>query len=143
LARFFSSKQARCLQQHIPIRQHKERHVLAQVTDASLAQLDQFGRGLAKAGAHPILNPTIEDLETSPLSGHIGARRHQKTLEATRFVKTDPDDMREGWETRKQRAWNATYCNNEGWRRAIDDGWSVIATITFRAGETVSFVAEC
>jgi hypothetical protein len=66
-----------------------------------------------------------------------------KTLEAKRFLKTDPDDMREGWEARKQRAWNASYCNNKSWREAIDNGWSVIATITFRAGETVSFVAEC
>ena len=66
-----------------------------------------------------------------------------KTLEAKRFLKVDPDDMREGWEVRKQRAWNVTYCNNEGWREAIDGGWSVISTITFRAGETVSFVAEC
>jgi hypothetical protein len=66
-----------------------------------------------------------------------------KTLEAKRFLKAEPDEMREGWEARKQRVWNATYCNNEGWREAIDGGWSVIATITFRAGETVSFVAEC
>jgi hypothetical protein len=66
-----------------------------------------------------------------------------KTLEAKRFLKADPDDMREGWEVRKQRDWNVTYCNNEGWREAIDDGWSVISTITFRTGETVSFVAEC
>ena len=66
-----------------------------------------------------------------------------KTLEAKRFLKADPDDMREGWEARKQRAWNATYCNNEGWREAIDGGWNVISTITFRAGETVSFVAAC
>ena len=66
-----------------------------------------------------------------------------KTLEAKRFLKADPDDMREGWEARKQRAWNATYCNNQGWREAIDGGWNVISTITFRAGETVSFVAAC
>jgi hypothetical protein len=64
-----------------------------------------------------------------------------KTLEAKRFLKADPDDMRAGWEARKQRDWNVTYCNNEGWREAIDDGWSVISTITFRTGETVSFVA--
>ena len=66
-----------------------------------------------------------------------------KTLEAKRFIKANPDDMREGWEARQQRAWNATYCNNKGWREAIDDGWSVIAKMTFRAGETHSFVAEC
>jgi hypothetical protein len=66
-----------------------------------------------------------------------------KTLEAKRFLKADPDDMREGWQARKQRAWNAAYCANQGWREAIGDGWSVIATITFRAGATVSFVAEC
>ena len=39
--------------------------------------------------------------------------------------------------------WNASYCNSKGWREAVDDGWSVISTITFRAGETVSFVTEC
>lgn len=66
-----------------------------------------------------------------------------KTLEAKRFLEVDPGEMRHGWEARKQRAWNATYCNSEGWREAIDDGWSVMATITFRTGETISFVAEC
>jgi hypothetical protein len=66
-----------------------------------------------------------------------------KKLETKRFLKADPDDMREGWEARKQRAWNAAYCNNEAWREAIDNGWSIISTLTFRTGETVSFVAEC
>jgi len=66
-----------------------------------------------------------------------------KTLETKRFLKADPDEMREGWEARKQRAWNAAYCNNEAWREAIDNGWSITSTITFRTGETVSFVAEC
>src|SRR5437764_13808697 len=31
-----------------------------------------------------------------------------KTLEAHRFLNTDPNAMREGWEARKQRQWNAT-----------------------------------
>ena len=35
-----------------------------------------------------------------------------KTLEAKRFLNTEPDAMREGWEGRKQRQWNATYCNH-------------------------------
>jgi len=34
-------------------------------------------------------------------------------------------------------------CNNEAWREAIDNGWSITSTITFGTGETVSFVAEC
>src|SRR5262245_17324763 len=52
-----------------------------------------------------------------------------KTLEAKRFLSAVPDDMREGWEARKQRAWNAAYCNNEGWREAIDNGWSIISRV--------------
>ena len=66
-----------------------------------------------------------------------------KMLETKLFLKADPDDMRERWEARQQGAWNAAYCNNEAWREAIDNGWSITSTITFRTGETVSFVAEC
>jgi hypothetical protein len=66
-----------------------------------------------------------------------------KTLEAKRFVNADPDDMREGWEARKERQWNAAYCNDDSWREAIDNGWSIISTLTFRTGAQVSFVAEC
>ena len=66
-----------------------------------------------------------------------------KTLEVKRFVNADPDEMREGWENRKEREWNAHYCNHESWRDAIDNGWSIISTLTFRTGEQVSFVAEC
>jgi hypothetical protein len=66
-----------------------------------------------------------------------------KTLEAHRFLNTEPDAMREGWEARKQRQWNAAYCNHESWREAIDNGWSIISTLTFRTGELMSFVAEC
>jgi hypothetical protein len=66
-----------------------------------------------------------------------------KTLEAHRFLNTEPDAMREGWEAHKQRQWNATYCNHESWREAVDDGWSIISTLTFRTGPQISFVAEC
>jgi hypothetical protein len=66
-----------------------------------------------------------------------------RTLEAKRFVNADSDDMREGWEGRKQRQWNASYCNHESWREAIDNGWSIISTLTFRNGEQAVFVAEC
>jgi hypothetical protein len=66
-----------------------------------------------------------------------------KTFEAKRFVNADPDEMRQGWEARKERDWNARYCNDEAWREAIDNGWSIISTLTFRTREQVSFVAEC
>jgi hypothetical protein len=66
-----------------------------------------------------------------------------KTLEAKRLVNADPDEMREGWQARKEREWNARYCNDESWREAIDNGWSIVSTLTFRTGEQVSFVAEC
>jgi hypothetical protein len=66
-----------------------------------------------------------------------------KTLKAKRFLNAGPADMREGWETRNERAWNAAYCNNEAWREAIDNGWSIISSLTFRTGESLSFVAEC
>jgi hypothetical protein len=66
-----------------------------------------------------------------------------KSLEAKRFINAALDDMREGWEARKQRQWNATYCNHESWREAIDNGWSITSTLTFRSGEQAVFVAEC
>src|SRR5262245_35617713 len=65
-----------------------------------------------------------------------------KTLEARRFINASPDAMREGWETRKEQQWNAAYCNNEAYREAIDNGWSIISTLTFRTGEQTSFLAE-
>ena len=66
-----------------------------------------------------------------------------KTLEVMRFVNAEVEEMRQGWEIRRQREWNAHYCNRESWREAIDAGWSIISTLTFRAGEQISFVAEC
>src|SRR5262249_11228287 len=66
-----------------------------------------------------------------------------KKLEVRRFLNTDPGAMREGWEQRKAREWNAVYCNDEAYREAIDNGWSIISTLTFRTGEQASFDAEC
>jgi hypothetical protein len=66
-----------------------------------------------------------------------------KTLEAKRFINADPDAMREGWEARKESEWDAAYCNHEPWRDAIDNGWSIISTLTFSTGQQISFVAEC
>jgi hypothetical protein len=66
-----------------------------------------------------------------------------KTLEAKRFVNADPDAMRQGWEARKEQEWNAAYCDEEAWREAIDNGWSIVSTLTFRTGDQVSFIAEC
>ena len=66
-----------------------------------------------------------------------------QALELMRFVNAEVEEMRPGWEIRRQREWNAHYCNHESWREAIDAGWSIISTLTFRAGEQISFVAEC
>jgi hypothetical protein len=43
----------------------------------------------------------------------------------------------------KEAQWNAIYCNDDDWRDAIDNGWSIISTLTFQTGEQLSFVAEC
>jgi len=66
-----------------------------------------------------------------------------KTLEVKRFLNADPDEMRQGWEARKQREWNSRYCHNDAWREAIDNDWSIISTLMFRTGHQISFVAEC
>ena len=57
-----------------------------------------------------------------------------ETLEVKRFLNADPDEMREGWEARKEREWNARYCNNESWREAIDNGWSINTLCTRECG---------
>jgi hypothetical protein len=97
------------------------------VTDIAIRMNARVGRWLDRSTRH-------DGVEVDCVS---------KTLETKRFLKADPDDMREGWEARKQRAWNAAYCNNEAWREAIENGWSITSTLTFRTGESVSFVAEC
>ena len=66
-----------------------------------------------------------------------------KTLEVKRFLNANPDETRHGWEERKQREWNARYCFDESWREAIDNDWSIIATLNFRTGDQVSLVAAC
>jgi hypothetical protein len=66
-----------------------------------------------------------------------------KTFEARRFLNADPDAMRRGWEARNKRQWNAAYCNDESWREAIDNGWKIVSTLTFRTGEQLSVVSVC
>jgi len=58
-----------------------------------------------------------------------------KTVEVKRFLNADPDSMREGWKTRKERAWNQDFCSDEGWRKAIDAGWTIVSMVTFSSEE--------
>jgi hypothetical protein len=51
--------------------------------------------------------------------------------------------MRAGWKTRKERAWNRDFCSHQLWRKAIDAGWTIISTVTFRSEDQLSFMAEC
>jgi len=66
-----------------------------------------------------------------------------KTLEVRRFLNADPDSMRPGWKTRKQRAWKHDFCSDERWRKAIDAGWTIISVVTFRSEDQLSFIAQC
>jgi hypothetical protein len=66
-----------------------------------------------------------------------------KTLEVKRFLNADPDSMREGWKTRKERAWNRDFCSDERWRKAIRAGWTIVSIVTFSSEERHSFIAEC
>jgi hypothetical protein len=66
-----------------------------------------------------------------------------RTFEVERYLHTDPDAMRPGWEARKTREWNSAYCENEDWREAIDNGWRITSKLTFRTGDQSLFVAEC
>ena len=66
-----------------------------------------------------------------------------KTLEVKRFLNADPDSMRAGWKTRKARAWDRDFCSDQLWRKAIDAGWTIIWTVTFRSEDQLSFMAEC
>src|SRR4029450_3203912 len=65
-----------------------------------------------------------------------------KTLEVKRFLNADPDSMREGWKTRKERAWNRDFCSDERWRKAIRAGWTIVSIVTFSSEERHSFIAE-
>lgn len=56
-----------------------------------------------------------------------------------------PDDMRVGWQSRKQAQWNDSYCRDDAWvwRDAVKRGWIVRADIVFLDGQTVQFDADC
>jgi hypothetical protein len=66
-----------------------------------------------------------------------------KTLEVKRFLNADPDSMRAGWQIRKERAWSRDFCSEQLWRKAIDAGWTIISTVTFRSEDQLSFMADC
>jgi hypothetical protein len=66
-----------------------------------------------------------------------------KTLEVKRFLNADPDSMRAGWKIRKERAWSRDFCSEQLWRKAIDAGWTIISTVTFRSEDQLSFMADC
>jgi hypothetical protein len=66
-----------------------------------------------------------------------------KTLEVKRFLNAEPDSMRAGWKTRKAHAWDRDFCSNQQWRKAIDAGWTIISTVTFRSEDQLSFLVEC
>jgi hypothetical protein len=103
---------------------------------------DEFCAAITDIASH---EPTRKGRWLDRSTRHNGVELdcESKTFEVKRFVNADPDEMREGWETRKEREWNARYCNDDSWREAIDNGWSIISTLTFRTAEQVSFVAEC
>jgi len=56
-----------------------------------------------------------------------------------------PEDMRVGWQSRKQAQWNDSYCRDEAWiwRDAVKRGWIVRVDIVFLDGQTVQFDADC
>jgi hypothetical protein len=111
------------------------------MTDHSAQSLvNEFGPPIEKWVARDPDNPDALEALAWLMRLRLKMRR---TLEAKRFVNADPDDMREGWEAHKERQWNAAYCNDDSWREAIDNGWSIISTLSFRTGAQVSFVAEC
>jgi hypothetical protein len=82
-------------------------------------------------------------LDRSTRHDGVAVDCESKTVKASRFLNTDPDAMREGWQARKQRQWNAAYCNDESWREAIDNGWSIVSALAFQSGDQLSLVAEC
>lgn len=63
-------------------------------------------------------------------------------MEIKRFLNADPDDMRQGWESRKEREWHARYCSDEAWREAIDNGW-IRCRLSLSAADHITKRSKC
>lgn len=67
-----------------------------------------------------------------------------KIAEYKKFIKVTPAEFRDGWQQRKQAQWNSIYCDKEKpFREAIDNGWQIVANMTFIDGSIHRITAEC
>jgi hypothetical protein len=66
-----------------------------------------------------------------------------KTVTFKKYLNRTLDKMESNWRTKHQRGWNDIYCNQEVWKAAILQGWSVIDDYDSPIGEHTSFFANC
>jgi hypothetical protein len=66
-----------------------------------------------------------------------------KIVDFKKFILVNVSEFRDGWRERKQFQWNNTYCTNEAFRPAIDAGWTIASTVTFKDGSRYFLKAVC
>jgi hypothetical protein len=64
-----------------------------------------------------------------------------KRVEFKRF--TTIDRARDGWEEQKELELKRASCTNGIARRAMDGGWTILATYTLATGDDISVSADC
>jgi hypothetical protein len=65
-----------------------------------------------------------------------------KIVDFKKFLIVDDSNLRDGW-LQKQQQWNDIYCKDNGWSKAIANGWTVTQTLTSVNGKRYSIKAEC
>lgn len=62
---------------------------------------------------------------------------NRKLVHFKRYSSTPGSALRDTWKENKTQEWQGAYCTKPMWRDAIDNGWSISATITTVTGERV------
>lgn len=66
-----------------------------------------------------------------------------RTLDWNKFMQANLNELRDGWQGRKQTQWDDIICKNEAFGPAARNGWRFAVAITFLDGKRITIDAKC
>jgi hypothetical protein len=105
----------------------KARALCLELTNFALGANARAGKWLDRVTRHDGMAVACED----------------KKVELKRFVSVAVKEDHDEWKERQELEFKTASCGHELSRRAMEEGWDVLATFTMASGENVSLSAEC
>ena len=105
----------------------KERALCLELTDYALRANAQAGKWIDRVTRHDGMVVACED----------------KKIELKRFMRVALETDRDAWRERQEVEFRQASCSNTLARRAMEEGWEVLATYTMATGRSISLSAEC